>query len=179
VSGSSRRLSSTQSIADHENDPDGQPLLQGFLVVPISEENDQLQYFLILDFLESIGLKFAPTVFRYQSQHSDIFVNCAAKNAADLETGSLFQSAHREHTEDILHTRNNWICYNFKERRIVPTHYTIRTDWGGKCSSHLKSWLVETSTDGENWREVAREEDNKQLNGEYFTATFPIAGGRC
>jgi hypothetical protein len=42
---------------------------------------------------------------------------------------------------------------------------------------HLKSWFVETSTDGDNWREVAREEDNKQLNGTYCTGTFAVAGG--
>ena len=86
-----------------------------------------------------------------------------AKNAADLETGSEFCSAHRKKKEDIPHTRNNWICYDFKERRMVPTHYTIRTNHWGTGRFHLKSWLVETSADGENWREVAREEDNKQL----------------
>jgi hypothetical protein len=101
----------------------------------------------------------------------------AAKNTADLETDSCFISAYRWKEEDIPHTRNNWICYDFKERRIVPTHYTIRTHWNGPGGQHLKSWLVETSMDGENWREVAHEEDNKQLNGTYFTATFLVAGG--
>jgi hypothetical protein len=47
----------------------------------------------------------------------------------------------------------------------------------GTGGDHLKSWLVETSVDGENWREVAREEENKQLDGEWFTGTFPVAGG--
>jgi hypothetical protein len=37
---------------------------------------------------------------------------------------------------------------------------------------------VETSTDGKNSREVAHEEDNKQINGRRFTATFAVAGGR-
>jgi hypothetical protein len=102
----------------------------------------------------------------------------AAKNAADLETDSYFYSAYRYGY--IPHTRNNWICYNFKERRIVPTHYTIRTNRDGPGNPHLKSWLVETSVDGEVWREVAREEDNKQLNGKYFTGTFAVAdGGEC
>jgi hypothetical protein len=41
-------------------------------------------------------------------------------------------------------------------------------------------WLVETSTDGEEWREVAREEGNKQLNDKWFTATVAVAGdGKC
>jgi hypothetical protein len=101
----------------------------------------------------------------------------AAKNAADLETGSEFMSACRDKEEDVPHTRNNWICYDFKERRIVPTHYTIRTNGGWPGCTHLKSWLVETSADGENWREVACEENNWQLNGKHFTGTFPVVGG--
>jgi hypothetical protein len=104
----------------------------------------------------------------------------AAKNAADLETDSVFFSAWREKKEDIPRTPNNWVCYNFKERRIVPTHYTIRTCGGPPGWYHLKSWLVETSADGEGWREVAREEDNEQLNGELLTGTFAVAdGGEC
>jgi hypothetical protein len=78
---------------------------------------------------------------------------------------------------DIPRTRNNWICYDFKERRIVPTHYAIRTHESVRRCFHLKSWLVETSADGENWREVAREEDNEQLNDKLLTGTFSVAGG--
>jgi hypothetical protein len=37
-------------------------------------------------------------------------------------------------------------------------------------------WLIETSADGESWREVAREENNKKLNGSFKTGTFAIAG---
>jgi hypothetical protein len=33
-----------------------------------------------------------------------------AKNAADLEYGSVFLSAYRSHEEDIRHTRNSWVC---------------------------------------------------------------------
>jgi hypothetical protein len=97
-----------------------------------------------------------------------------------LEGDSFFYSAFRCTEEDIQHTKNNWICYNFKERRMVPTHYTIRTNNWRSGGWHLKSWLVETSVDGENWREVAREENNTQLNGKFFTATFAVAdGGEC
>jgi hypothetical protein len=58
----------------------------------------------------------------------------------------------------------------------VPTHYTIRTNWGDPPhASHLKSWLVETSADGESWREVALSENNEQLNGDCFTGVFAVA----
>jgi hypothetical protein len=104
----------------------------------------------------------------------------AAKNAADLEADSRFVSPCRSYEEDIPHTRNNWVCFDFRERRIVPTHYTIRTNELGTGLCHLKSWLVETSPDGEDWQEVAREKDNKQLNGVCFSGTFAVAdGGDC
>jgi hypothetical protein len=109
--------------------------------------------------------------------HSRAYANKldgAAKNAADLETISCFLSPYRKSEEDIRHTGNNWICYDFNERRIVPTHLTIRTH--GPGGAHPKSWLVETSVDGESWREVAREEDNRDR----FTGTFAVAGsGEC
>jgi hypothetical protein len=106
--------------------------------------------------------------------------DCAANKVADLETGLCFCSAYRKRREDIPHTRNNWVCYDFRERRIVPTHYAVRTHRHHSGWKHLKSWLVETSADGESWREVAREENNNQLNGSRFTGTFSVAdGGEC
>jgi hypothetical protein len=116
--------------------------------------------------------------------HSGVYDNkpeLAARNVADLEGDSEFLSAFRKQEEDIPNeNKNNWICYDFKERRIVPTDYTIRTNGNFPGSSHLKSWAVDTSADGKNWREVAREEDNEKLNGLWKTATFPIAGaGEC
>jgi hypothetical protein len=78
----------------------------------------------------------------------------AAKNAANLETDSRFKSAYRTNSDYIQHPRNNWICYHFKERGIVPTDCTIRMYSHGPGGSHVKSWLVETLADGENWQEV-------------------------
>jgi hypothetical protein len=46
--------------------------------------------------------------------------------------------------------------------------------------SHLASRVVETSVDGESWREVAREDDNDRLNDIRLTHTFAVArGGGC
>jgi hypothetical protein len=69
------------------------------------------------------------------------------------------------------------VCYNFKKSRIVRTHYALRTYFGVAGDWHLKSWVVETSMDGNNSREVAREEDSEQFNGSRFTSIFTVAGG--
>jgi hypothetical protein len=73
----------------------------------------------------------------------------APKKSADMETISRFFSAYRKKNEDIPHTRNNWVCYDFKKRRIVVTHYTIRTNNCGPGNGHMKSWFAETSADAE------------------------------
>jgi hypothetical protein len=52
----------------------------------------------------------------------------AAKKAVDLEADSCFLSAFRCRFEDVPHTRNNWVWYDFMEMRIVPTHYAIRAN---------------------------------------------------
>jgi hypothetical protein len=112
--------------------------------------------------------------------HSGAYDNradCCAKNVADMGSGSSFRSAYRKREENIPHTRNNWVSYDFKERRIMPTHYAIRTHERGPGWENLKSWLIETSTDGESWREVDHKEDNKQLNGPFRTGIFMIPGG--
>jgi hypothetical protein len=44
--------------------------------------------------------------------------------------------------------------------------YTIRTNHCDTNGKHLKLWLVETSADETNCREVDHKEDNKELNGQ-------------
>jgi hypothetical protein len=101
--------------------------------------------------------------------------DAALKNVVDLEDDSSLRSKWR--TGNIPHTRNNWVCYDFKAKRIVPTHYAIRTNVNGPGGKHLKSWLVETSADGRCWQQVDHREDSRELNGICLTATFPVAGG--
>jgi hypothetical protein len=102
------------------------------------------------------------------------------KQVVDLDDDSIYWSDYRDEEEDIPNTKNNWVCYDLKERRIVPTHCTIRTCLDGPGGAHLKSWLVETSVDGGNWREVAREKGNDRLNGKLFVDTFAVTGcGEC
>jgi hypothetical protein len=68
--------------------------------------------------------------------------------AVDLETGSCFFSAYPRPCEDIPDMGNNWVCYDFKERMIVPTRDTIRTfgrDPGRTGDEFRCSFVVEDS----------------------------------
>jgi hypothetical protein len=66
----------------------------------------------------------------------------AATNATNLEAGSCFLSTYRGREEDIPHTRNNWLCYDFMDS-VNPLG-----NLHGFYGFHLKSWLVETLVDG-------------------------------
>ena len=91
----------------------------------------------------------------------------AAKNVADVTVDSYF------HSND---SANQFVCYNFKDKTIIPTHYSIRSHYSSSPGNHnLKSWVVETSTDGNVWTEVDRHENNGDLNGRNITKTYPIS----
>lgn len=53
-----------------QNGSDSEPLYPG---ISTEDENDQYIFQLVVDYLESIGLHFAPTVFRYESQNPNLF----------------------------------------------------------------------------------------------------------
>jgi hypothetical protein len=84
----------------------------------------------------------------------------ALRNVADLTSGLYFCSANEP---------GQWVCWDFHEMRVRPTHYTIRT-W------QLKSWVVEGSLDFVNWIEIDRQtntEDSKFLMSR--TASFAVS----
>jgi hypothetical protein len=102
------------------------------------------------------------------------------KNITDMESDWDFYSACRPESQDIEERRNNWVCSDFKQRRIVLTHSAIRTQNWGTGSSHLKSWIVETSVDGNNWSPIDSQKDNNDLNGKRAMRAFPVAAaGPC
>jgi hypothetical protein len=73
----------------------------------------------------------------------------AVWNLADLTSDSVFWSKNEP---------GQWVCLDFHEMRLRPTHYTIK-------SYRLKSWVVESSLDGEAWTETDRKADNQDFRG--------------
>jgi hypothetical protein len=74
------------------------------------------------------------------NQQYDDDLSNAAKNAADLTAHSIFNSVNEP---------NQWICYDFNRMKVKPTHYSIRSHYGGHMKyCNLKAWTVESSNDG-------------------------------
>ena len=71
--------------------------------------------------------------------------------------------------------QNCWICFDFKERRVVPTHYTIKTSTAGWVSGHYpKSWIIQGSIDNESWETIDEVKETNSLNGSGAINTFTI-----
>jgi hypothetical protein len=85
-----------------------------------------------------------------------------AKNAVDLTTAAYFQSPNQP---------NQWFCYNFKDRRIRLTKYSIAahtSNW------FLRSWVVEGSVDGNAWVSLDERKDNTDAHPGHPIATFSV-----
>jgi hypothetical protein len=68
-----------------------------------------------------------------------------------------------------LSVANSWIQFDFKSRRISPTHYTIKSDGNG--GHHLLKWSLDGSNDGTSWTPLDRRETN-DLNGQYVVKSY-------
>jgi hypothetical protein len=101
---------------------------------------------------------------------------CMAKNAVDLRKNSCFYSDYRLAAKaDIPHEKNNWLCYDFRQRRIIPSHYAIRSQFDGHVDWYtLKNWVVEVSVDGQTWVAIDWRENNQELNNRNVTRTFMV-----
>ena len=89
----------------------------------------------------------------------------AAKYAADLGSDSMCHSENKP---------GSWVCYDFKERRVSPMSYSVRSCCNDASGHHLKSWVVEVSNDGRDWIEIDRRENNNDLNARHVVCNFNV-----
>lgn len=70
--------------------------------------------------------------------------------------------------QSCFHSRNelnSTLTYDFKNFRVVPQSYSIRTNpWGGKGHYHLMSWVLEASNDEINWVTLDKKIEDKSLD---------------
>jgi hypothetical protein len=64
---------------------------------------------------------------------------------------------------------NSWIQFDFNNRDVSLTHYTLKSD--GHASCHLLQWTLAGSRDGTTW-ELIDVRNTQELNGNYLTKTF-------
>jgi hypothetical protein len=88
------------------------------------------------------------------------------RNVVDLSSLNWYNSQNEQ---------NQWVCFDFQNMRIKPTHYSIRAYCGRVNEQNLKSWVIEASDDGTMWTEIDQRLDNFELNAKNAVATFQMA----
>lgn len=69
---------------------------------------------------------------------------------------------------------NSWICFNFKQHKVIPKAYSIRTIRGHPNTFYPKSWVIEGSNDNNSWEIIDERNDCSGLNGEHVAHTLTI-----
>lgn len=107
--------------------------------------------------------------FSWSSLHPD-----HEKNAVHPKNVTLFNE--RKKIFSSAEERNSYICFDFKESRVIPSIYSIRTtekDYFTTCY-YPQSWKIEGSNDNKNWIELSRVNDCEQLHGPDKIHSFAI-----
>jgi hypothetical protein len=81
------------------------------------------------------------------------------RNVADLTSSACFSSSNEP---------SQWICWDFRDRCVRPTHYTIKSDG-------LSSWALEGSLDGQTWSKLDRHWESKRLEPSPHVCSFPLS----
>lgn len=82
------------------------------------------------------------------------------KNSVDYK---CYESADKE---------NFTVVFDFKNKAVQLSNYSIKTYYYAENGGHLKSWSIEVSNDKNNWEKVDEHTDDKSLNGSFAVATF-------
>ena len=72
------------------------------------------------------------------------------------------------YTKDV---QNSWICLDFKNHKVIPTDYTIKT----ADSPRPKCWIIEASNDNSTWDPIDVQNDCPYLNGSGYSHSFKIS----
>ncbi|KAK8876047.1 hypothetical protein M9Y10_006231 [Tritrichomonas musculus] len=72
---------------------------------------------------------------------------------------------------------SSWICFDFKQIKISPEGYAIRTNsWNGKGWYHPLSWEVQASNDYRNWTVLDERKQMSEMDDSAVAKTFPVNG---
>ena len=102
------------------------------------------------------------------SSSNNCFPDRLPKNAVDFDD---VQSIAQTNNEE-----NAWIKYDFKDRKVHPTHYSMRSHEAGKGGNHPQHWVIEGSnTDrDDDWKMLDSRRNVTVLDESYRVHTFEI-----
>ena len=70
--------------------------------------------------------------------------------------------------------KDAWLCFDFKERKVMPTHYSLKSFASSKQYHNIQSWNIEGSNDGTKWEVLDSRQNEKSLDDKDASNTFEI-----
>lgn len=70
--------------------------------------------------------------------------------------------------------KDTWLCFDFKERKVMPTHYSLKSLASSKQYYNIQSWNIEGSNDGTKWEVLDSRQNEKSLDDKDASNTFEI-----
>ena len=110
-------------------------------------------------------------IFSYLKDNSDDILNEVAGTRG--LNGDVKKALDIESADNDLYPKGSsedWLCFEFKNHKIIPTNYTINS-YSGK--QRLRSWVIECKEEGKDWESVDEQVDNASLK-ENKVVTFTI-----
>lgn len=68
----------------------------------------------------------------------------------------------------------NWVCYDFKDKKIKISHYSIESVNWYQNEHNLRNWIIETSDNCTDWMIVDKQCNSDILNGPGRIGTFKV-----
>lgn len=81
-------------------------------------------------------------------------------------------------SDNYSHSSNGrcpYICFDFKDRRVQLSDYSIKSFSSGQSGGLLRSWVLEVSNDGGSWEEVDCHTEDPTPDGPSITANYKLA----
>ena len=128
-----------------------------------------------------LGKRYEKIIQHLREEHHG---NVHTKNIIHITSSPIYSEEYK--VENVVEENDNtffqtvsetnpWIQFDFKERKVLLDHYTLKTFNCPENNGHLKNWILEVSNDGKIYEEIDRQENCNLLNGMSNTATFKVS----
>lgn len=71
---------------------------------------------------------------------------------------------------------DSWICFEFKNYKIIPTCYTLKSHNNSSGGCQPRTWIIEGSNDNQKWTKIDEQKNCTYLNDKNVFHTFLING---
>lgn len=124
--------------------------------------------------------------FKYNKQFEGIIYHLLEKNKdIQISASSVFDELYKpensinfDNKQSAFYSLNisdSFLCFDFKNIKVKPSHYSIRSNnWGDENWYHLQNWVIECSNDEVEWRIIDSHQKDKSLNSRSASKTFEI-----